>query len=162
MTTLLLALIVAQAAFLLWASVNLSNVFLQPNKGAQFLRFVVTFGLPVALSWYGRELDPHRHLCGWIDCLALAVGVALVRLWAVNRVTEEYVLERQLAEQAAADALEAARREYEEERIRAATLALEAKQAQAAAAAAQPARHLTTPVLRGGVRSARFPAKEKP
>jgi hypothetical protein len=40
MTTPLLALVVVQAAFLLWSSVNLSNLFLQPNKGAPLLRFV--------------------------------------------------------------------------------------------------------------------------
>jgi hypothetical protein len=128
MTTPLLALVVAQAAFLLWSSVNLSNLFLQPNKGAPLFRFVVAFGLPLAIAWFGRELDPDRVLCGWIDCVALAVGVGLVRLWAVNRETDRLLAERARARAAALEELAAARREYEAETIRAAAADLEAQQ----------------------------------
>lgn len=132
MTPFLLALVVVQAGFLLWSSVSLSNLVLQTNKGLQLLRFVVAFGLPLAIAWFGRELDPLRTLCSWIDCVALTVGVALVRLWAVQRETDQLLEERRLARQAALDELVAARREYEEGAIRAAAADLEAQQARAA------------------------------
>lgn len=165
MTALLLALIVTQAACLLWSSVDLGDIFLQPRKGTHLLRFLGVFALPVAISWFGRDLDPNRLLCGWVDCIALAVSVGFVRLWTINHETEQWVRERELAAQAAAAAIEAERKAWEDERIRAATALLEAHQAreeQEKPAAPLEPRHLATPKLRGGARSARHSSTTKP
>ncbi len=166
MTTLLLALIVIQAASLLWSSVDLGDIFLQERKGAHLVRFLGIFALPVAISWFGRgDLDPNRLLCGWVDCIALAVSVAFVRLWTINHETEQFVRERELAAKAAAAAIEAESKAYEDERIRAATAMLEAHKAreeQEKPAAPLEQRHLATPKLRGGTRSARHSSTPKP
>lgn len=165
MTTLLLALIVTQAACLLRSSVDLSDIFLQQRKGTHLLRFLGVFALPLAISWLGRDLDPNRLLCGWVDCIALAVSVGFVRLWTINHETEQFVRERELAAQAAAEAIEAERKAYEDERIRAATAMLEAHKAreeQAKPPSPLEQRHLATPKLRGGTRSARHSSTPKP
>ncbi len=132
MTLVLPVLVVVQAALLLWSSVNLSNVFLLPNRGAHAVRFALTFGVTVVLAWYGRTLDAGRLLCGMVDCVALAVGVGGVRLWLVNKEGEQFALERELAQRAAAEAAVAARQAYEEEKVRAAAAALAARSARVA------------------------------
>ena len=163
MTTLLLALLVIQAACLFWASVRLSNIFLLQDKAASLAWFVATFALPVAIAWWARALDPRRFLCGWGDCIALAVSVAFVRYWAVSREAERHAEERQLAVLAAAQAAENARKALVEQRVRTAAAALEARKAREPRPARKEPSKPTPPAAKparrpaGGPKLPRFP-----
>jgi hypothetical protein len=161
MTTLLLSLIVAQAALLFWASIHLSNVFMLHDKKAQVIRCVVTLIIPLAIAVYGARIDPHRILCGMGDGLGLIVGVSYVRFWAVSKEEEQRAQEREFKARRAAAKAEAEREAEEAERLRVAAAALEAKQAieiQRATNPPMPPRHLAPSLLRGGTRSPRFPS----
>ena len=161
MTTVLLSLVVAQAALLFWSALHLSNVFMHPNKGAQLLRCVATLALPLAIAWSAPKFDPHRILCGLGDGFGLVVGVACIRFWAVTKEEEKLAQEREFDARQAALAAAAARKAEEEERVRSAAAALEAQQTAAASrdsAAPLPPRHLAPSLLRSSARSPRFPS----
>lgn len=169
MTWLLLGLAVVQAGLLFWSAVNLSNLVMQSHRVAPLVRTVLTLLPPLALAWFAPGFDPFQRLCPFGDCLILTAAVAGVRIWAVTREGESFAAERAAARRRAAEAAAEAKRREHEARIRAAAAEMEARLAAEAAAgpraAASPApaqpRHLTAPILRGGVRSPRFPAKPK-
>jgi hypothetical protein len=163
MTPLLLLLAAAQAGLLLWAAVHLSNVAMRPRKFGSLFWGAVTLGLPLAIAMYGSKLDPVRSLCGPVDCLILALGVAGVRVYAVTKQDERLALEYEERLRLAAEAAEAARQARRTEQVKAAAAALEARTALAEkkAVAAEAPRHLTTSILRGGAPSPRLPTSPR-
>lgn len=167
MTWLLLGLAALQAGLLFWSAINLGNAVMQTPRLLPLLRTLLTLAPPLALAWFAPGFDPLQRLCPFGDCLILMAAVTGVRVWAVTREGESFAAERAIARRRAAEAAAEARRREHEAKIRAAAAEMEARLAAEAAAgpAATPAptqpRHLTAPILRGGVRSPRFPAKPK-
>lgn len=168
MTWLLLGLAALQAGLLFWSAVNLGNVVMQTPRLAPLVRTVLTLLPPLALAWFAPGFDPLQRICPLGDCLILTAAVAGIRVWAVTREGASFAAERAEARRRAAAAAAEARRREHEARIRAAAAEMEARLAAEAAAPAAatpaapaPPRHLTAPILRGGVRSPRFPAKPK-
>lgn len=164
MSSLLLSLVLAQAALLFWASIHLSNAFMLPDKRSWLIRCVATLIVPLAIALYGSKVDPHRILCGLGDGLGLVMGVACVRFWAVSREEEQLAQEREFEKRRRAAEAEIARRAEEADRLRAVTAVLEAKQAAEAkreTTPPMPPRHLAPSLLRGGTRSPRFPSGPK-
>jgi len=128
MTTLTLFLAVLQAALLFWASIHLGNVFLPESKPVQALRGVAVVAIPLAIAWFGRNADPSRALCSPGDCAALVVVAGFVRYWAGSRENDRLVAEREVILRRNEERAEALRKAQDDERIRAATAALEARQ----------------------------------
>jgi hypothetical protein len=129
MTTLTLFLAVIQAALLFWAALHFGNVFLAEHKPGQAVRGLLIFALPFGIAWFARDSDPTRALCSPADCLALTLIAGFVRYWAGTRENERLVAEREVVLRRAEERAEALRRAQDEERVRAATAALEAKKA---------------------------------
>ncbi len=164
MTPLVLALAVLQAGLLLWSAVFLSNSALKRRPATGLFCGVLLLTLALALTRYTVGFDLLRVLCSPADCVVLVLSVACVRVLIVGKEEERLVAEHAMAVRFAAEAAETARREMEEERLRAAAAALEAHKARLAERQTHPpmpARHLATPILRGGARSPRFPTPPK-
>ena len=159
MTPLVLLLAAAQAGLLLWGAIHLSNVALRPKKLGPLFWAVVTLALPFGLARSGADPDRQRAVCGAGDGLLLALSVAGVRVFAVNReeglLTLEYQQSRRRAAEAAAATLQAAQ-------LQAAAGALAARATEEEKLKPtdpnRPARHLTPSLLRGGAPSPRLPS----
>jgi hypothetical protein len=165
MTPTVLLLAFAQAGLLLWSAVNLSNTAMKRRPALAFFLGALTLALAIASVKYSGGLDPLRALCSPADCVVLVFCVACVRVLVVSKEEEHLMHEHAASVRFAAERAEAARREMEAERVRAAAAALEAHKARLAERQTQPpmpARHLATPILRGGARSPRFPGSPKP
>ena len=160
MTPLVLLLAFAQAGLLLAAATLLANLGLRRHPSTSFFWGSALLAGAVTLTRVTLTLDPLRVLCSPADCLVLTLSVALVRMLVVSRESERVIEAHQLELRFAAEAAEAERRAFEEERIRAAEAAVEASRARVAQRQAQSQpdqRHLTPSMLRGGARSPRFP-----
>jgi hypothetical protein len=125
MTPLVIALAVAQAAFLLWAAVQLSAACLLPPRGPPALIGFAALGVAIAMARASAGFDPHRILCTLGDCIVLTLCVAGVRIVLLNKEADALLEERRLAAQAAAEAAANARREEARAEVRAAAAALE-------------------------------------
>lgn len=164
MTPLVILLALTQAGLLLWSAVGLANVVLKRRPGFALFSGVTTLALALALVKYAANVDPLHVLCSVPDSLILVLSVACVRVLVVSKEEERLLADHTQALRAAAEAAEAAHREMEEDRVRAAAAALEAHKARLSERQTQPpmpSRHLATPILRGGARSPRFPTSPK-
>lgn len=162
MTPLVLLLAAAQAGLLLWGAIHLSNVALRPKKLGPLFWAVVTLALPFGLARSGADPGRQRALCGAGDCLLLALSVAGVRVFAVNREEGLLTLEYQESRRRAAEAAAAALQAQQAAQLQAAAVALAARATEEEKLKPidpnRPARHLTPSLLRGGAPSPRLPS----
>lgn len=160
MSSPILLLAAAQAGLLLWAAVHLSNAALRPGKVRPILWGLVMLGLSLAIAYFTAGQDQHRAVCSLPDCLILALTVAGIRVFAVNKESDQLALDYEESRRRAAEAAEAARNARKVEELKAAAALLETRIAAAEKQATEPVaapRHLTSSLLRGGAPSPRRP-----
>lgn len=154
MTAYVLPLAALQAGLLLWAAVHLSNIALRPRKVGPSLWALVLLGGALAISHYALAQDRHRVVCTIADCVILAVSVAGIRIFAVNKEEEKLASDHVESRRRAAEAAEAEKLAQ----LRSTAAALEARIAAGKTPAeAGASRRRTASLIRGGAATPRTP-----